>query len=292
MPASRTSPARPRPALSPREAQALREALALRQALEAGQTLTAAQVQVLRTATAAAVRTASPGTRQPVHRKTAPGRPGAKRAPSRKPASRRKVARRPATAPTRSRWSTRLGVVAMSTLLLPAVAVLVLPGSDDGGSAGGPLDATSLALTAQTSLLEQAGRYRQLELEVAQRQTELQQARDAEQAARAQVDADQAVVGSTAADLYRAAPTERLPILGLSIHQSAAVPDALYRQALAERADRALEGVVVRAERTGVTLAAATDRVRKAEAAVAAAGDRAADVLARCATRSRTSAPP
>ena len=80
----------------------------------------------------------------------------------------------------------------MSTLLLPAVAVLALPGSDDGGSAGGPLDATSLALTAQTSLLEQAGRYRQLEQEVTQRQTELQQARDAEQAARAQVDAEQA----------------------------------------------------------------------------------------------------
>ena len=55
----------------------------------------------------------------------------------------------------------------MSTLLLPAVAVLVLPGADDGGSAGGARDATSLALTAQTSLLEQAGRYRQLEQAVA-----------------------------------------------------------------------------------------------------------------------------
>ena len=275
MPAPRTSAVRPRPVLSAREAQALREALELRSALAAGQTLTPAQVEALRTATAAATAAAvriAPATRavpargnKPVRRKS---RPAGKRKPPSSPAK------------TRPRWSRRLGVVALSTLLVPAVAVLALPGSDDGGAAGGPLDATSLALTAQTSLLEQAGQYRQLEQEVTQRQTELRQARDAEQTARAQVDADQDVVGSTAADLYRAGPTERLPILGLSVHESAAISDALYRQALVDRADRVTEGVVVRAERTGATLAAATDRVAQAEAAVAAASDRAADVLA------------
>lgn len=290
MPASRTSPARPRPVLSAREAQALREALALRQALAAGQTLTPAQTAALRaataTATAAAARTApSSGrtparrTTKPVHRTTASGRPAAKRRPAAKPKP--KASRRPENSPNRSRWSTRLGVVAMSTLLLPAVAVLVLPGSDDGGSAGGPLDATSLALTAQSSLLEQAGRYRQLEQEVTQRETELQQARDAEQTARAQVEADRDVVGATAADLYRAAPTARFPVLGLSVHDAGATSDALFRQALAERADRVLEGVVVRAERTGTTLSAATQRVADAEAAVAAVSDRAAGVLAK-----------
>jgi cell wall-associated NlpC family hydrolase len=288
VPASRTSTARPRPVLSAREAQALREALALRQMLAAGQTLTPAQAAALRTATAAAVRTApaggrtaSAGSRQPVRRKPAPGRPAAKRAPARKPKARGKASSRPATSPTGSRWSTRLGVVAMSTLLLPAVAVLVLPGSDDSGSANGPLDVTTLALTAQSSLLEQAGRYRQLEQEVAQRQSELQQARDAEQTARAHVDADQRVVGTTAADLYRTAPAARFPVLGLSVHDAGATSDALFRQALAERADRALEGVVVRAERTGTALTAASDRVAEAEAAVAAASHLATGVLAK-----------
>ena len=169
----------------------------------------------------------------------------------------------------------------MSTLLLPAVAVLVLPGADDGGSAGGARDATSLALTAQTSLLEQAGRYRQLEQAVAQRQTELQQARDAEQAARAQAEAEQDLVGSTAADLYRATPGERLPVLGLSVHDLGATSDVLYRQALADRADRAVESLVVRAARTSTALTAATTRVAAAEAAVADARDLAAGVLAK-----------
>jgi cell wall-associated NlpC family hydrolase len=281
VPASRTSAVRSRPVLSAREAQALREALALRQALAAGQTLTPAQIEALRTATAAAtaaaVRTA-PGSRTPA-RKPVRRKPAAKRAPVRKPKARGRAAARPEK--SGSRWSTRLGVVAMSTLLVPAVAVLVLPGSDDGGSSNGPLDATSLALTAQRTLLEQAGRYRQLEQEVAQRQTELQQARDAEQAARAQVTTDQQVVGATAADLYRAAPAARFPVLGVSVHDAGATADALFRQALAERAVRALEGVVVRAERTGTALAAATHRVEEAEAAVAAAGDLAADVLAK-----------
>ena len=283
MPASRTSSVRARPALSPREAQALREAVALRQALAAGQTLTPAQIAALSAATAmataAAARTAPAGSRPAASRGTGQVR--------RKPAARRPAKKRAtrsrtdsATPPKKSRWSTRLGVVAMSTLLLPAAAVLVLPGADDGGSAGGGHDATSLALTAQTSLLQEAGRYRQLEQEVAQRQTELQQARDAEQAARTQAEAQQAVVGSTAADLYRAGPTERFPVLGLSVHDQAATSEVLFRQALADRADRAVEGLVVRAERTGTALAAASTRVAAAEAAVADARNSAADVLA------------
>ena len=279
--------------LSAREAQALREAVALRQALAAGQTLTPAQVAALRsataTATAAAARTAPPSGRPPargtsqMRRTPAPRRPSARR-----PATRRKKSRTPATTatpPRRSRWSTRLGVVAMSTLLLPAVAVLVLPGSDDRGSAGGAHDPTALALAAQTTLLQQAGRYRQLEEEVTQRQTELQQARDAEQAARAQVAAEQDAVGARAADLYRAAPAARFPVLGLSVHDAGATPDVLFRQALADRADRSVEGLVVRAERTGTALTAATARVALAEAAVADTRDLAADVLATVRTK-------
>ena len=285
MPASRTSAVRPRPVLSPREAQALREALALRQALAAG-TLTPAQAEALRaataTATAAAARTA-PGGRTPVRgsrpvRRTSSGRPAVKRAPTRKAATRRKASPRPEK--TGPRWSTRLRVVALSTLMLPAVALLALPGTPDGGSTGGGHDATSLALTAQTRLLQQAGRYRQLEQEVTQRQTELQRAHDAVQAARAQVDAQQQLVGVTAADLYRSAPTERLPVLGLSVQDAGATTDVLYRQALADRGDRTLEGAVVRAERTSAALATAQAAETEAEAAVTASHAQAADVLA------------
>jgi cell wall-associated NlpC family hydrolase len=265
----------------------VREALALRQAIAAGQTLTPAQTAALRTATAAAARTVpagsrsgAPGSRQQVRRKPAAARPGAKRAPARRPAKRAKAARRPAKTRTGSRWSTRLGVVAMSTLLVPAVLALALPGAGNSGQGNGPRDVTSLALTAQSSLLTQAGHYRQLEQEVARRQSELQQARLAEQSARARVEADQHVVGTTAADLYRAGATERYPLLGLSVHDSGGPPDVLYRQALSERADRALEGVVVRAERTGTVLTAAARRVADAEAAVAEASARAAGLLA------------
>jgi cell wall-associated NlpC family hydrolase len=292
VPASRTSSraasgprpgTKARPVLNAREAQAVREALALRQALAAGQTLTPQQTAALRTAAAAAgrtqaARTGTPAARQQA-RRTSTGRPAPKRTPARKPATRGRTAgpRAPKTR-TGSKWSTRLGVVAMSTLLLPAVASMVLPGADEQGQNGGR-DITSLALAAQSSLLEQAGQYRQLEREVAQRQSDLQRARAAEQAALAAAAADQEVVGATAAELYRATTTERFPALGLDVHDTTATDDALYRSALAARADQALEGAVVRAERAGGEAAAAADQVAAAEAAVAEAAGRATDVL-------------
>jgi peptidoglycan DL-endopeptidase CwlO len=168
----------------------------------------------------------------------------------------------------------------MSTLLLPAAASLVLSGGQDPGRGDDPLDVTSLALTAQSTLLAQAGQYRQLEKEVAERQSELQEARVAEQAALAQVEADRAVVGSTAADLYTSAPVERYPLLGLDVHNPSATSDVLFAQALADRADQELEGSVVRAERTAVVLEAATGRVAAAASAVEEVTERAAGVLA------------
>jgi peptidoglycan DL-endopeptidase CwlO len=270
VPAPRTS-ARPgttaRPAITAREAQALREALALRSLVAAGQPLTPAQAAAVRTA-AAAVRTAPGAARRPAARR----RPAAKRS-----TTRRKPAR-PAGR-TGSTWSARLRVVALSTLLLPAAAALVLPGAG-GDGAGGPLDTTALALTAQSSLLEDAGRYRELEQEVARARTELEQARDREQAALAEVEAQQRTVGSTAADLYRATAQERLPLLGLSVQDADATSGALLGQSLADRADQALTGSIVRAERSRASLAVATDRVAQAESAVEAARDRADVVLA------------
>jgi cell wall-associated NlpC family hydrolase len=168
----------------------------------------------------------------------------------------------------------------MSTVLLPAVASLALPAVQGGVQGGGPLDVTALALTARSSLLEKADEYRRLEQEVAQRSTELQQAREAEQAARDQVTADQQVVGATAASLYRAAAADRVPLLDLTVHHASATSDVLFRQALAERADRSLQSAVVRAERTGSAREAAAVRVAQAQQAVDAASRRAAGVLA------------
>jgi cell wall-associated NlpC family hydrolase len=262
--------------------QALREAVALRQTLAAGQTLTVEQAAALRVAAAAANRTGPP--RTPAGHPAANGRPTASRTPTRKPVARAKprtkAARRPATPRTGARWSTRLRVVALSTVLLPAVTALALPGPPDGAPGGGPLDVTALALTAQSTLLESAGEYRSLEQEAAARTTELQHAQAAQQAALVQVAADQQAVGQTAAGLYRAAADARYPLLGISVHDGPATSIALYRQSLAERSDRLIEGAVVRAERAGVSLEAAAGRVAVAQSAVDEVTDRAAAVLA------------
>ena len=68
---------------------------------------------------------------------------------------------------TGSRWSSRLGVVALGTLLVPALVTVVLPGATT--PSGGPLDVTALALTARSSLLEAADGYRALEQTAAHR---------------------------------------------------------------------------------------------------------------------------
>lgn len=291
MPASRTSAPRTRtaarPALTASQAQALREALALREAHAAGRPLTPEQAAALRTAAAGAtaVRRSTPtSSKRPV----AKPKPGTKTQPRPKPkarpkgTTRSKARTRPQRTPraerTGSTWSTRLGVVAMSTLLLPALASVMLPGSDAPGHSGAH-DTASLALTAQTSLLQKADRYRQLQKDVAARRAELDQARAAEKTAKAQVAAQQQVVGNTAADLYRAGPSERVPVLDLSVHDASATSAALYRSALAERADEALDGAVVRAERASAALTAASDRVAGAEDDVAEISERADVVL-------------
>ena len=166
----------------------------------------------------------------------------------------------------------------MSTLLLPAAASLVLSGGQDPGQ-GGPADVTNLALTAQSTLLERAGEYRQLEKEVAQREADLQEARAAEQAAIERLESERDVVGATAADLYTAAPVERYPLLGLNVQDASATSDVLFHQALADRADREREGAVVRSERSATALAAATGRVAAAASAVEDATERATGVL-------------
>src|SRR3954471_6829081 len=281
--AARPSVPRARPALSAREAQALRETLLIRQALAARPDLTPEQLTALRAAASTATRTGSSG--QPA-RRTSAGRPGTPRAPARKPVPRTRSARPPQKSPEkgpekgrpRVGWWTRLGVIAMSTVLLPAVASLALPGAPDSGK-NAPLDVTTLALTARSSLLEKADEYRALEQEVAQRSTDLQQARDAAQAARDQVAAEQEIVGTTAASLYRAGAGQRLPLLGLSVHDGAMTSDVLFRQALADRADRALEATLVRAERRGTVLQRATERLAAAQAAVETTSRRAAGVL-------------
>ena len=93
------------------------------------------------------------------------------------------------------------------------------------------------------------------------------------------MNAQQQAVGATAADLYRATPDQRLPVLALNAQDAGTTSDVLYRQALADRDDRALEGVVVRAERTASALAAAHTAVTEAQNAVTTARTQATDVL-------------
>ena len=248
MPAPRTPrPAAPgarptRPVLSAREAQALREAMALRQAAAA-----------------------RPGATRPAAKRPAAKRPPAKRSAAKRPATRRPTSsRQPGT-----RWSTRLGVVALGTLLVPALVTVILPGATT--PSGGPLDVTALAMTARSSLLEAADGYRALERAADHRRAQLEAARTAEQAARDAVAAEQRVVGAGAAELYRATPTSRYPVLALDAADAAGTSDVLFLQAVSERADRELDSAVVRAERTGTALADAVSRVERAEEAAAAA---------------------
>ncbi len=303
MPAPRTSvrraaspPSSARPVLSAREAQALREAMARREAqgsretLRSRETQGSREVQALRRlaearpdltpAQLAAARAALTGTpaRAATPTRTSGTRPAARRPATRRPAAGRRSARTAsATRPSGSPWSTRLGVVALGALLVPAVVTAVLPGATP---TDGPRDVTALALTARSSLLEAADGYRALERTAVQRRAQLQSARDAEQSAREAVEAEQQVVGARAADLYRSAPLARYPVLALDASDASRTSDVLFRQAVTERDARTLDGAVLRAERTRAALDDAVARVEQAEAAAATAEAELADALA------------
>jgi cell wall-associated NlpC family hydrolase len=258
----------------------------VRRALAAGRPLTAEQAAVLRAAAASVgTATARQASRTAGVGKPGAGKPAARspvRKPARKPAARRRAAARPSPIrPERTggaRWRTRIGVVVMSAVLLPALATMVLSGPPEPGGSGPP-DPTALALTAQSTLLQHADRYRQLEQQAARARADLAAARAAEDAAVTRVDVQQQVVGATAADLYRAPPERRFPGLTLSVRDPAA-GDVLFRQAVAERADRAVQATVVRAERAGAALVAAGARVADAQSAVDAIDRRVTEALA------------
>ncbi|TFV52574.1 hydrolase [Blastococcus sp. TF02A-35] len=170
-----------------------------------------------------------------------------------------------------------MGVVATSALLLPAALALGLPAP---GQLGGATDTTTLALTARSSLLEQTDHYRRLEQAADQRRARLQQAQLAEQDARERVAAQRSTVGVSAAALYRSAPVDRLPVLGLDAREAAATPAVLLRQAVADEAGLGVQASVVRAERAAADLRAARARVAAARAELAVAEERAEEVLA------------
>ncbi|RBY94984.1 hydrolase [Blastococcus sp. TBT05-19] len=169
-----------------------------------------------------------------------------------------------------------MGVVATSALLLPAVLALGLPVSD---LPAGSDDTVTLALTARSSLLEQADLYRRLEQTADQRRARLQQAETAEQAARERVDEQRSAVGSGAAVLYRSGPADRLPVFSLDVRDADAAPTVLRQQAVADRIGSGIETAVVRAERAAADLVAAGARVDAARADLALAEERAAEVL-------------
>ncbi|MGY1833798.1 D-alanyl-D-alanine carboxypeptidase family protein [Blastococcus sp. SYSU DS0510] len=271
-----------RPPLTPAEARALREALALRQAAAARPGTTPEQLAAARAALAA--RSGGAGTRRPggssgTRGRPAGGRAAVRRTPARGRRTRAEAPRRRAPR-TGSRWPTRLGVVAASALLVPAALAVLLPGAQSPDSGGSAPDPTTLALTARSSLLEQADLYSQLADEADQRRSRLEEALAAEEAARAELAARRQTVGAGAARLYRADGTSRYPVLGLDLDQPRSTTGSMTRQALADRAERALVGDVISAERTAVRLQAAGARVTDARTALAATEQRAAEVLA------------
>ncbi|MGY2082632.1 NlpC/P60 family protein [Blastococcus sp. SYSU DS0539] len=283
---ARTAPARSaagaerspaRPPLTPAEATALRAALARRQAATARPGVTPEQLAAARAAVAARAGGRRPGTSRtpPGRSRPAAGRTAVRRAPARTRARAARRARR-----TGSNWSTRLGIVATSALLIPAALALLLPGAKVPGGAGSAPDPTTLALAARSSLLEQADRYQLLAAEADHRRARLADALAAERAARDDLATARLPVGGGAADLYRADATDRYPVLALDLHDADAASGVLYRQALADRAGADLAGAAVRAARSAARLQAAAARVADARAAVAAADRRAADVLA------------
>ncbi|MGY1813849.1 NlpC/P60 family protein [Blastococcus sp. SYSU D00820] len=279
MPAPRTP--------APRAARAARPGTAPRRPLTPQE---AARLQALLAARAAGTATAPRGT---APRATAPrpGRPrtaAQKRAAQRRAAARRAAERAARRAALRARlvgepgrWRHRVAVV-VAAVVLPALLGLLLP--TQPAPAATPVAATDpvgLALAAQSSLTDQATRYRQLQQELAVRRGALAMAEQAEQAARDAAAADRAIVGAAAADLYRMTPEQRVPLLALDVHDPATTDDVLYLQAVADTAGTDLEGTVVRAVRAGDAVAVAAARVESARAAVRAGERQAAELLAR-----------
>ncbi len=249
MPAPRTTAPRttPRRELTPREAEALRALLAAR-------------------AAAGTPGTTRPATPRPAPRRKAAARKAAAR--KRKPAARRRPAAR--TPRPRGPWRTRLLVVGLATVLVPAVTVLLAPATSAPGAATAA-DPAGLALAARSTLLQDADAYRRLQAEIGTRRAELDAAVAAERAARDAVAAEQRTVGSAAADLYRAPATGRMPVLALDADAPGTTSGVLYAQALADRAAGEREAAVTRAQRAAAAAEAAAARVTVARAAVDAA---------------------
>ncbi|MGY1601106.1 NlpC/P60 family protein [Geodermatophilus sp. SYSU D00815] len=213
---------------------------------------------------------------QPVVRRQPSGRVPARTTGARARAAREARAERRRLA--RRRWSRRISFT-VGALTVPAVLAVLLPTTPTPGAAGTASDATSLALAAQATLVDAAGRYRQLEQQATQRRAELAAAESAAADARAAAAAEQAVVGDAAAGLYRAPAAGRFPLLGLDAAHPDATADVLYRQALADRADERLQGAVVRAERAAAAAAAAGVVVADARSALRSARREAAAAL-------------
>ncbi|MGY1773631.1 NlpC/P60 family protein [Blastococcus sp. SYSU D00813] len=245
--------------LTPQEAQALRALLAARGAADGGRT----------TGTG----TARPSTRRPAARTSAKRAPARRRRPARPPAWRRFLAGQ-----DRQHWKRRLVVVVLG-VVLPALAGTLSPTRP--APAGAASDPAGLAVAAQQTLTADATRYRGIQQDLATRRDALARAEEAEAQARAAADAAAATVGTGAADLYRMTPEQRVPLLGLDVHQPGSAADVLWLQGLSERAGEDRAGDVVRAARAQQALAAAQSQTQAAQIAVDAAVAESQTLLAR-----------
>ncbi len=250
-----------------REALALRQQIALRQVLAARPDLSAEQAA--RLAAAAVVRGAGSS---PARRRRPPATTSARRRTARS-------SRTPSGERAGRRWTTRTGALALSALLVPVAVALVVPGGQGAAERAGTADVTELALTAQSSLLAQADRYRRLEDQVTERRAAWEAAQSLVATVEAQIAAQQQQLGAVAADLYRTPPAQRYPLLGLDVHDPAATAVALDAQSLVERAERDREAAAARAAAAVQALEQARRQAAEAQDQVAGAQEQADDVL-------------
>ncbi len=230
----------------------------------------AAAVRALLAARAAAGGT----TTSPARRTTARKATGGRSSSTRRPAS-RSAKRRPAQPPAWRRlllaqdarhWKRRVVVVAVG-VVLPVLAGALSPTPPSPATAAGT-DPAGLAVSTQQSLTDSAARYRWLQQDLVGRRDALTRAEAAEAQARTLAADAQAIVGDGAADLYRMSAEERVPLLGLDVHDAGNAADLLWLHAVAERADEQRSVDVVRAARARQAVTAAATATLAARVAV------------------------
>ena len=169
--------------------------------------LTPREIEALRRFLAASPDSAAPAAAALRSRARPPAR-GPGRGARRRQARAARAARRRQLLRTGRRWSVRVVRLTVFAAAVPLALSVLVPGPSLRPVTGSA-DATTLALTAQSTLVQDAQTYRRLEDQVQQRQAALRRAEAAETAARAAVTAR---IAPAAVALYTAGPQAWYPL--------------------------------------------------------------------------------